>query len=526
MKIRLASILCLLWVSVAQADYDGLNQARETYAPPDFFTRFVQPGPDKPGATGEIQQKNLEENQNQSPTGHPSGQDLANAPVLAMKRLHQQMLESDEIPFLPESDALLKRSLATLADDPPAVQARIEKTIVLKELELLSALRNPGVLAARQQAKAEITTYDQVMGLDDSLRQYEKLTQGLNNQAGPVPMKSSIRQGWPFPGLTGLKGRIVREQVAIAFERLNIVQKDIITLARKTYWDLVLVDESAKSTAETIDALIRLRDVATSLYRSGKTSFQDVIKINIKVSVLEEDLVTLAAQRRSVEASVLELLNLPAGVRVGRTAPASAHKKIPLPAALVALARENRQELKLIHHQIAKVENMVEMAESMIQEPFTLGLSLSENEAVTMTGTDAPKQAFAEKTMAAMKNNQPIKSWYGVSEPWLGQTRQMLEGLRQTRIKEEKAADRMVQEAWVMVDQNQRELALYATRILDLSKSALDVSDREYESGSIPFSQAIDSYTYWLTVKLTIAKKQSGLGISIAALEKMMGKTL
>lgn len=77
-----------------------------------------------------------------------------------------------------------------------------------------------------------------------------------------------------------------------------------------------------------------------------------------------------------------------------------------------------------------------------------------------------------------------------------------------------------------MADKNRRELVLYEKKILPLSKSALDVSDREYESGSIPFSQAIDSYTFWLTVKLTIASKKSGLGASIASLERMMGKTL
>ena len=152
-------------------------------------------------------------------------------------------------------------------------------------------------------------------------------------------------------------------------------------------------------------------------------------------------------------------------------------------------------------------------------------LSPYENDAVN-TGTGAPRTAFPEKTMAAMKNNQPKKSWYGQDEPWLNQTRQTLSSLKQTRTKEEKTTDRMVHGAWFMVDKNRRELSLYEKKILPLSKAALDVSDREYESGSIPFSQAIDSYTFWLGVKLTIARKKSGLGSSIAALEQVMGKSL
>ena len=125
--------------------------------------------------------------------------------------------------------------------------------------------------------------------------------------------------------------------------------------------------------------------------------------------------------------------------------------------------------------------------------------------------------------MASMKNGSPLKPWYGIDHPWLSQTKQNLLSLKQTLVEQENAADRMVREAWFSVDKNKRELDLYKNRILPLSKSALDVSSREYESGSIPFSQAIDSYTSWLKVKLTIVKKQTDLGSSIAKLEQMIG---
>ena len=163
------------------------------------------------------------------------------------------------------------------------------------------------------------------------------------------------------------------------------------------------------------------------------------------------------------------------------------------------------------------------MAESMIQEPFTLSFSTYEDEAINSVGSGADKPSFPEKTMASMKNSTPLKPWYGVDDPWLNQTKQNLLSLNQTLVKQENAADRMVREAWFKVDKDKREFDLYKNRILSLSKSALDVTTREYESGSIPFSQAIGSYTYWLKVKLTISKKQTDLGNSIATLEKMIG---
>ncbi len=521
MKIKLSNplipfpmvlLFILFFPGLAFANYARMNKEIQNYTPPDFFTKFVEP---KTKETHILKEIKLDLNS----TGFQ---------IQALKKVQENILDTKAVLFLSDYDPVLYKKLGDLTNnfstDSSGIITWIGRKLVLKEIEILTALVNPGVIAAQKKVAAELLSYDQIMGLDDALKQYGGITKGITNQAGPVSMKG-IGKSWPFPGLTGLKGRIIKEQVAIAVEKMNIVQREVITRARKSYWDLVYLDESQKITDETIDALNRLKDVATILYKSGRTSFQDIIKINIKVELLIQDLATLVSRRRNVEASLLELLNLPAGTRVGRVAKSPVNKEIGLPKSLYPIARKNRQELKVIGHGISKLENMIQMAELMVHEPFTLGLSTYENDAVN-TGTGAPRTAFPEKTMAAMKNNQPKKSWYGQDEPWLNQTRQNLSSLKQTRTKEEKTTDRMVHGAWFMVDKNRRELSLYEKKILPLSKAALDVSDREYESGSIPFSQAIDSYTFWLGVKLTIARKKSGLGSSIAALERVMGKSL
>jgi hypothetical protein len=410
-----------------------------------------------------------------------------------------------------------------MSQDPEAIRQMIRRNLRLHEIEIIAGLRNPAVLAAQKKVKAELESFNQVMGLDENLKQYAAFTEGLNNKVGPLKMNASIKQTFPFPGLTALKGRVVQHQVATLVDKMRIVQKNSITETRKAYWNIVFIEQSIHVTAETIDAFIRLKDVATSLYKSGKTSFQDIIKINIKIEVLKENLITLSSKKKNFEAKLSELLNLPANTTMGKVLLSVPGKTIPGLETLFSKARQNRQELKVIRHQIRKVQAMLEMAESMIQAPFTLNFSTYEDEAITSVGSGAEKPSFAEKTMASMKNNTPLKPWYGVDDPWLSQTRQTLLSLKQTLVKQENASDRMVREAWFAVDKNKRELSLYKNRILSLSRSALDVSTREYESGSIPFSQAIDSYTYWLSVKLTIANKQTDLGSSMATLEQMIG---
>ena len=504
-------ILSIFSISQAFADYDSMKKDLEEYTPQTSFAILSEPG---------VQAA-------KTVPGDAPGIVPGFARIKILKKRYEREISNPNSRFieLGVDEEILKR-LSGISSDQDALIKHMGQEIRLNEIRVIAVLRNPAIQAAQKKVTAEIQSFDQVMNLDNTLAQYASFTKGINNKVGPLKGKDSIKMMYPFPGVSVLKSRVVQSQVAILMEKMQIINKQVLRDVQKTYWDLIFVVKSTQITRETIDAFERLGGVATSLYKSGKTSFQDVIKINIKIEELKEDLVTLKANKKNIEIRILELLNLPANIRLGKAIVAPQPPKIAEAQALFPIAREHRQELKAIRFQISKLTSMVEMSESMIEARLSLGFSFSENDIINTTGTDAPKEAFATKTMAAMKNKSPIKPLYGLDEPWLAQTRQNLASLRQTLLTQENATTRMVRNAWFKTDKNRRELSLYQNRILPLAKSALDVSTKEYETGSIPFSQAIDSYTYWLKVKLTIAKKQADLGTSFAELENIVGKKL
>ena len=501
------SILLIFSFSPAWADYNQLKEAFHTYEPPQAFLT--------PGLS----------DQDEEIAADPWAQSIELKNLSSLKSEYEEKLANIGAEDI---DGKTYQHFSKLALDKDA-QKNLTKTIqlkiVLEEIKAIAVLRNPSIQAARKKVLAQIQSFDQVMNLDDSLRRYSAFTKGLNNKVGPLKGKDSIKMAFPSPGLTALKGRIVQSQVSVLTQKTAIAAKQVIRDVETTFWRLVFVQKSIGITGETIAAFERLRDVATALYRSGKTSFQDVIKVNIKLEELKENLVTLSSQKETVSIRLLELINL-SSTKIGRAKAAFLPNQVPPVNKLYTIAREHRPELHAIRFQINKVSSMVEMAETMIEARSDLGFSRYEADHINTTGTDAPKAAFSTKTMAAMKNNSPNQSWYGINEPWVQQTRQTLASLKSTLVSQENATDRMVRNAWFKADKNKREYGLYKTRILPLSKSALDVSTREYEAGSIPFSQAIDSYTYWLKVKLTIAQKRSDFGTAFAELENITGKKL
>ncbi|MEE4364210.1 MAG: TolC family protein [Desulfotignum sp.] len=518
MKIHVFTLIIpvFLFASVCFADYGAMKKELKDYTPQDSFA--IRQSPDIA----------VQKTPSHTAVPFPAGSQMPDR-----SQMHNLKQGYEKDMYGPDAHAAAmgvdEKTLAQVSqagDDPKNLAALIAQKIDLEEITAIAVLQNPDIKAARKKVLAEIQSFDQVTHLDDSLQQYAAFTAALNNRVGPLKAKDSIKAGHPFPGLAALKGRIVQSQVNMLVEQMKIVSKQVRQDMENAYWELAYTTRSILIIHETMAAFDRLLDVAASLYKSGRTSYQDVIKVTIKIEDLNEERVSLENEADNIKTRLLELMNLPADTRMGPVKTAPLPEKIPPPEKLISLAREHRQELAAIRFQISKLQSMVELAESMKQAKFTLGFSYFEADHVNTAGSGAPQQAFAEKTMASMKNNQPVNPWYGVDSPWVQQTRQTLAGLEHTLTARENATDRMVHNAWFKTDKNLRELDLYKNRILPLTKSALDVSTREYETGSIAFSQAIGSYTDWLNVKLAIAQKTKDLGISFAVLETVVGTTL
>ena len=105
-------------------------------------------------------------------------------------------------------------------------------------------------------------------------------------------------------------------------------------------------------------------------------------------------------------------------------------------------------------------------------------------------------------------------------------TKHLSERINQSEINLKQAEARtttMVRKAWFELDRASREISLYQKTVIHLSQSALDVSTRGYESGSVTFADVIGSYTIWLDARLALERKRSDLGIAWAEMERILG---
>ena len=494
----------------ASAGYRELKKEIDTYQPPAYVKSM--------GGSISADTKSVHVN---------DGFDAEKNKLQLAKKKWEESLEknADASSFIiiPEKDL---ETLSKKAADNRASLELLGKNFSLHNLRMLTLLRNPIVKAAESRMKASLESYDQSWQLDDILVQYSAFTEAVMAGVGPMKGMKSTTMTFPFPGVLALKGEVAGQTVQAARESLEIARRDTVTEAAEIFWNLLFVIKSQGITQETLGLFKNLEAVAQSRYRSGVTSFQDVIKVNIRREMLAENLATLKETRGNLEIGILSLLNLPPDTALPPPVWESVSGQVPDLNPLYRTAVENRQELKRMRAMIGKMERMIEMAETMILPRFTLNLSVYDDQAVMKTGSAAMKPSFPQTTEVSRGAGLPKNPWFGKNDSFLRQTRQKLSALREDLKNAESMTRRMVRNAWSQLDDARREVRLYNGEIVSLSRSALDVSTTGYESGKVSFADVIGSYMEWLRARLTLERKKSDAAIALARLEKVIGKTL
>ncbi len=427
--------------------------------------------------------------------------------------------------FFSPDPKLLKKYQGAAFDDGKVLNA-IRGSFDLSTIETLAWIRNPAINSAQNKFAASIESFSQVQNLNEILRQYASFTAGIKTGVGPMKGQGPVKTQFPFPGTVSIKGQIVQHETEAAWHSLEAVRRDVITDARKIYHDLVFNRKAQKVTADTVALFEDLEAVATRRYEAGKTSFQDVVKIQIKRRILQEDLVTLKEKQKSIESRLTALLNVPSVQPAGYPAPFTLEKQAPRIESLYPVAKSHRQEIRIQQAQLNKMHALLEMAETMVLPAFTLNFSTFENQTINTVGSAAERPSFSTSTSASRGAGLPRNVWYGTNDAYIREIRQRVNAQKETLGKTVAETLNQVRERWFDLDRALREKTLYQGTVIGLSKSALDVSTGGYESGNVSFADVINSYDLWLSTNLTIEKKMSEFHIAWARLEQAVGVQL
>jgi len=422
--------------------------------------------------------------------------------------------ESDENNFSPSTPA------------PDEAEADEATELPVEQLIFDGMASHPSVRSAQQSVAAAQSRLPQVTALPDPSFNnifWPLQDHALQTAGGRVGNQMGLNQSVPWPQKLTTQGAIAADEVRVAMAELQATRLNVreqIAVAYVQWW---LADELIRIVAETQGWARDLVTLAEAKYRAGGRQ-QDVLRAELEVDRVAEQLITLRQQRDQAFADLSQWVPLPSmqSVRPADPLPGAAEQATPQIGRLIALAERSNPVLHGLAAEIARDRDRQRLACLQQYPDLQFGV------AWTLINDNT-------RVLSPVANGHDnINFNVGVTLPiW---REKINAGIREaahrrssTMLRREAERDRLraslrrqVAEADAAVEQ----LRLFEDKILPRTERALEITAADYQGNRAGWNDLADLYREWLSIQVQIVRAKASLAASVARLEATVGQPL
>ena len=390
-----------------------------------------------------------------------------------------------------------------------------EETALDPHAELAEYVRyaeqhNPKLKQAATRYQAALAKVSAASAWVDPRLTYGYFARPVETRTGPQEMRFSAAQTFPWKGKLDLKGQIAQQAAAVEGQRYEAARRSLVFEVKTAYYDCYFLERAIAVTEDNLRLLAHLEEVGRTRYRSGTGEHAPVLKAQVELGRLEDQLRSLRQQRRPVAAR----LNAALGRAV--TAP------IAVPDSLSMAALDLDEEV--LKERLQAANPMMRMRQTQVQAQ-SLGVEL------------AGKQFYPDLTVSL----DYIHIGDGGTNPLMAMATLNLPLWRSSYEAGERAAKLSHQAALQGVaDEENRlvaalELALYKQRdaqsrsalyrdsLLPKAEQALNVTQRAFAADRSDFLAVIDAQRTLLEFQLAYERARTDQALHWAEIEKLVG---
>ena len=371
---------------------------------------------------------------------------------------------------------------------------------------------NPRVESAVARARADRERVGVAKGFPDPSLLYGYYIAAPTFEMGESMKGRSeltLMQMVPFFGKRGLRGDVAGLAADAAEGGAAAMRLDLDYEVKRAFYEFVRVVEVESVLVNERDLLRRMKDVTLTREAAGTVPQQDVLKLDLAIAELEDEMTMVTHDEDRTRARLNELL--------GR----DAHAPLPPPrwhvpdasraeaVGLVDSAMVHRPELSAATSELAGAEASRGLAKREYFPDFVLGAKWE-------FGADMDD---AWELMAGI--DLPI--WLGKRRAMVREAESMIEAARYRLRADSLRVDREVEDAVHGVLAARERLERFETRILPRAEQAFQSSEAGYRAGRVEFIDYLDSQRMWLAMRREYFGVIAELGREFAALERAVG---
>ena len=392
----------------------------------------------------------------------------------------------------------------------------------LAEVYAEAARRSPRVEAARSLARAAEARIPSARRPPDPQLQIGFMNYGLPSLR---PMEVTgmnqiqLMQMLPVAGQLGLAGASAEARAEAERARSVDVQWDVRTRVASAFYELYQYDQSIAIAIETRRLMEDIATIAQSMYKVGEGRQADVLRAQVEVAKMTEEIVRMQAMRTATAGRLNALLDRPADTPVPAAVLPAFAAAVPALDSLQAAAQASRPMIRAGEQEVRAARASERLARRDIWPDLQLGVAYGQRDAAGgMGGTERMGSLMV-----------------GASVPVFARSRQLKMREESAAMRQMAAADLgamradtrgAVSEMYADLTRARNLQVLYRTTILPQAEANVTSSLAAYRVGSIPFMTLIDSRAAVNRYRQELVALESDEGRTWAELEMLLGAEL
>ena len=173
---------------------------------------------------------------------------------------------------------------------------------------------NPAIKEFQHRIKAAQEIPSQVNSLDDPILEFQMKNMPVDtfdlSQESATQKQFTLSQKLPYPGKLGLKAEIAEKNVVITRQDLEEAKLSITRDVKLAFYELCFVLSAMTITQENKTLLGQFVSIAEAKYSVGKGLQQDVLKAQVELTKIMEQLIELEKLGGIEKAKLNSLMNL------------------------------------------------------------------------------------------------------------------------------------------------------------------------------------------------------------------------
>jgi outer membrane protein TolC len=378
---------------------------------------------------------------------------------------------------------------------------------------------NPELKAAFYNWKKALEAVPQVRALPDPKFNYTYFVESVETRVGPQQHKLGISQKFPWFGKLILKGGAAFEASEAARMEFEAKRLSLRYNVKSVYYDLYFLGRAIALTGDNITLLKQAESAARTRFAAAAGKHRDVIRLQIELAKLEDQLISLQAKGKPVDQALKSLLNLQDQAPLPFPKEISvSFEEIGKDKAWQALLKNN-PDLKKLDHTVKMARKKVSLAKRHYVPDFMLGLDYVVTGEAAMPVDESGKDplmvmASINLPIHFIKNNASIK-----------QARAQESKAQQLQINMKNKLKAKLAKLVFMLEDSQRKINLYKNTLIPKGEQALNAVDIAFRGGKAGFIDYIDAQRMLLKFELKYQRALADKAQAAAALDMIIGET-